>query len=295
MKKSLFFALALALLPFLSNSNLYSAEAAATPAPADAEASDTNAPDPAVDKDLVELIGRINQKIQAEKTNESDYAENMKEFDGLLVKHKDAPAKDRAEILMRKASFYLQVMRMPEKALPIFEQIKKDFPSVQLNGSTDEIITALKGMVEKKKIRDELAPGAPFPDFKESDLEGHDLSISKYKGKVVLVDFWATWCPPCIVKVPEIVKTYNKYHDKGFEVVGISLDEEKDKLETFIKQRKMPWPEFFDGKRWDNKLAVKYGIDQTPTTYLIGRDGKIIALLDGTEDLDEVVGKAMKP
>ena len=111
---------------------------------------------------------------------------------------------------------------------------------------------------------------------------------------MVLIDFWATWCPPCIAKLPEIQKVYDKYHGKGFEVVGISLDVEKDRLEQFIKQKKMPWPEFFDGKRWENKLAVKYGVDVTPTSYLIGRDGKIIAALTGSENLDEEIGKALK-
>jgi peroxiredoxin len=99
---------------------------------------------------------------------------------------------------------------------------------------------------------------------------------------------------PCIVKLPEIQKAYDKFHDKGFEVVGVSLDEDKDRLEQFIKQKNMPWPEYFDGKRWENKLAVKYGVDATPTGYLLDRNGKIIKQLTGDDDLDSDIAQALK-
>ena len=149
-------------------------------------------------------------------------------------------------------------------------------------------------MVEKKKIQDALAPGVTFPDFDEKDLEGKALSIGKYKGKVVLVDFWATWCVPCVMDLPEVSKVYDKFHDKGFEIVGISLDEDKAKLEQFVKQRKMPWPQFFDGKRWENKLATKYGVQSTPSGYLIDRHGKIIMALSHADGLEAAVAKALE-
>jgi peroxiredoxin len=96
-----------------------------------------------------------------------------------------------------------------------------------------------------------------------------------------------------VLELPKIQDAYNKYHDQGFEVVGISLDEDKARLEQFIKQRKMPWPQFFDGKKWENKLAVKYGVEQTPTGYLLDRDGKIIAMPTAEDDLDSEIAKAL--
>src|SRR5215469_2701384 len=293
MKKLLLSALATVLLPLSFSYRAVSAETNLTETTSATNAT-TAAASAAVGADLDELVTRINTKLkQQDKINETDLADNIKEFDTLVAKHKDAPPAARAQILLMKANLYLQVLHDPEKALPVLKQIKSDFPTVQLNGGMDDFINTVQAMVEKQKIRGSLVPGAAFPDFNEKDLDGKPLAISNYKGKVVLVDFWATWCPPCVMELPKIQDAYNKYHDQGFEVVGISLDEDKGRLEQFIKQRKMPWPEFFDGKRWENKLAVKYGVEQTPTGYLLDRDGKIIASPTAEDDLDAQVAKAL--
>jgi peroxiredoxin len=292
MNKRLLFALSALLLPLLNTDYVYSVETNATAAAPDAVAAKAPA-SPAI-AGLNELVTRVNDKLQHDKNAEVDLADNLKEFDALVATHKGADPEDIVRILSMKAQLYLEVLNNPEKALAVFKQVKRDYPTIKINGDTEEVITMLEGMVDRKKIRDELAPGKPFPDFNENDVAGNPLSISKYKGKVVLVDFWATWCVPCIVKLPEIQKAYDKFHGQGFEVVGVSLDEEKERLQQFIKQKKMPWPEFFDGKRWENKLAQKYGVDQTPTAYLLDREGKIISKLSGDEDLNDEVAQALK-
>lgn len=292
MNKSILFALAGLLLTLGPNSNILMAQ----PAPA-ADQPAAAAPDESTNAamaDLNNLVSRINDKLQQGKDTEADLADNLKEFDALAAKHKDSPPDDRAMILARKAALYMQVLNEPEKALPVFKQIKTEFPTAKISGHIDEIVADLQGMVERKQASARLSPGSAFPDFHETDVNGKPLSISQFKGKVVLVDFWATWCPPCVKEVPAIQKTYEKFHGQGFEIVGISLDEEKDSLVKFTAEKKMPWPEFFDGKKWENKLAVKYGVDATPTTYLLGRDGKIIKKLDPGDDVEAAVAQALK-
>ena len=277
----------MSLLLLLSGRPVFSAE---TNAPTNGAGSATNA----VNADLNDLVTRINDKLRQDKTNETDLADNLKEFDALVAKHTNAAPADRTQILVMKAQLYLQVLDEPEKALEIFKQIKNDYPTAQLNGNTESIISSLQGDIDRRKSREALVPGALFPDFSETDLKGKPLAISNYKGKVVLVDFWATWCMPCVLELPQVQQAYEKFHSKGFEIVGVSLDEDKGKLEQFIEQKKMPWPEFFDGKRWENKLAVKYGVDSTPTGYLLDRNGKIIAKLASADDLETEVAKALK-
>jgi peroxiredoxin len=168
------------------------------------------------------------------------------------------------------------VLNDPEKAVGVLKQIKQDYPEVQINGNTDNLIEALQKTAEKKKTQGSLAVGAPFPDFNEKDINGKPLSIANYKGKVVLIDFWATWCPPCQIELPNILATYKKYHDQGFEVIGISLDADRQQLDKFLKEQKLPWPQYNDGKFWDTKLVFKYGVSQLPTTYLLDGNGNII-------------------
>ena len=138
-----------------------------------------------------------------------------------------------------------------------------------------------------------LPIGSTFPDFSETDVEGKPISISNYKGKIVLVDFWATWCGPCIGELPNVLKTYEKYHGKGFEIVGISLDSDKSKLTSFTKSKNMPWQQYFDGQGWKNKVGQKYGVRSIPATYLIDKEGKLLAKDLRGEALEQAVAKAL--
>jgi len=130
---------------------------------------------------------------------------------------------------------------------------------------------------ETQKIQALFAPGAQLPDFDEKDIEGKPLSIAKFKGKIVLVDFWATWCGPCVAELPNVLEAYKKYHDKGFEIIGVSLDKEEAVFKAFIAEKGMTWSHYFDGLGWNSKLGKKYGIESIPTTFLLDREGKVIA------------------
>ncbi len=116
-------------------------------------------------------------------------------------------------------------------------------------------------------------------EIKFTSLQGEEIDLAGMGGKVVLVDFWATWCGPCIAELPNVKKAYEAHHADGFEIIGISLDREgdKEKLENFIKEHEMPWPQAFDGGGWQASLAQKFGINSIPATYLIGKDGTVVA------------------
>lgn len=114
-------------------------------------------------------------------------------------------------------------------------------------------------------------------DFTALDTAGQKHDRAAYRGKIVLLDFWATWCPPCRGEVPYVVKAYKEFHSKGFEVLGVSLDRSEAAIKPFTSKAGMAWPEVFDPSQ-KSSLAQKFQVKGIPTNYLIdGTTGKIIA------------------
>ena len=243
--------------------------------------------------ELQEVVTKIQAKLKAGKNTEKDLAEHFPEFDKILAAHKGEKTDDVAQVLLMKAMLYLQVLDDEAKGVPLLTQLKKDFPDTKPAQAVDNILSGMEKQKASKEIQRKLTVGAKFPDFDEKDLEGKPLSIARFKGKVVLVDFWATWCGPCIGELPNVLAAYEKHHPKGFEIVGISLDSDRAKLDKFIADRKMTWAQYYDGKGWQNKLAGVYGVNSIPATYLLDGEGKIIAKNLRGEALEEAVAKAL--
>jgi peroxiredoxin len=243
--------------------------------------------------ELTALIGKVREKLHQGQKTEAELAPELKQFDELIAKHKSEKTDDAAQIVLMKAMLYLQILNNTQKGTELVQQLKQDYPDTTAGKSADSILNNIKQQEARTKIQQTLVEGAKFPDFDEKDLAGNPLSVANYKGKVVLIDFWATWCAPCVNEMPNVIKAYEKNHDKGFEIIGISLDQDEQRLKSFIKERNITWPQFFDGKQWDNKLAQKYGVESIPATFLLDGEGRIIARGLRGEALQQTLGKVL--
>jgi Peroxiredoxin len=171
------------------------------------------------------------------------------------------PADARLPVLRMTKAQALEIYD-PDRARAIFTDLTKD--------DDPELSGAAKAALEMMVLRDKPV------DLTFTAADGSPFDLADLRGKVVLLDFWATWCPPCVEEVPELVATYEKFRGQGLAIVGISLDENKAALEKFTAENKMTWPQFFDGRGWENELAKRFGIQTVPTMWLLDREGKLV-------------------
>ncbi len=142
-------------------------------------------------------------------------------------------------------------------------------------GKSDPKATAsLQNQLKAMKGR---SAGGEAPDFTQNDPEGKPVSLHDFRGKVLLIDFWASWCGPCRRENPNVVRVYEKYKDKGFEILGVSLDRTRDRWLQAIEKDKLNWYHVSDLKGWKNEVAALYGVRSIPHTILLDAEGKIIA------------------
>ncbi len=140
--------------------------------------------------------------------------------------------------------------------------------------STSEYVVKLKEIVQEQK---KTAIGSVAPDFTMNDAEGKPVQLSSLRGKVVMIDFWASWCGPCRLENPNIVKVYQQYHAKGFEILGVSLDRGREEWLKAIQDDKLEWIHVSDLQYWQNAAARLYAVNSIPQSFLLDKEGKIIA------------------
>jgi thiol-disulfide isomerase/thioredoxin len=174
-----------------------------------------------------------------------------------------------------------------------------EFTNISASGDSFEIVKSTQ-TVEETVPQASLSAGHKAIPFHARTTDAKDVNFpNDYKGKIVLLDFWATWCGPCRAELPNVVAVYNKFHDKGFDVLSVSLDQENDgeKLAKFTRDNHMPWPQIYDGKFWHAEIAVAYAIDSIPRAYLVdGNSGEILGEGDDIrgEGLQTAVEKALE-
>jgi thiol-disulfide isomerase/thioredoxin len=239
------------------------------------------------------LIARIHLGLDDGRKTETEFAPELNQFDALAAKYKDGNPEDAAKVLYAKAFLLFKTFDDIAKARESIRQLGQEFPRTEPGRHAEEVLGAIQREEERREIQSTLVVGATFPEFKEMDLQGKPLWLHNYKGKVVLINFWATWNMASVAELPNLLATYGQYRGRGFEIVGVNLDEDRAEVVAFTRQKNLVWPQYFDGGAWTNKLAMKYGIDNLPATFLIDRDGKILAKQLTGEALAEAVRKAV--
>lgn len=251
-------------------------------------------------KSFVEKSGKAQQKVMDElyqnygkefvmnrnpDTSSTRYKQLMQDYDTLS----DTGQKEEIESLKQFvkanpksfAAIYLLNGYATTVDLSELENLYASLPPKYKNTKSGKSIISV---INARKI---TAIGNTAPDFTQPDTSGNPVKLSDFRGKYVLVDFWASWCGPCRAENPNLVKTYNKYKEKGFRVLGISLDQPGKKTSWLAAIHKdgLTWTQVSDLKFWDNEVAVLYGIKAIPSNLLLDQQGKIIAKDLRGEDL----------
>jgi thiol-disulfide isomerase/thioredoxin len=247
--------------------------------------------------ELAAVTAQVKAKFDAGKTSRADLAENLAVINGLIMNHiKDGNREQVARLYLLDAHIYADGLKKPARARAIWVQVVRDFPgTLAAQGAAISIarLDAQAAADPGPNVPVGLEVGEKFPDFNETDIAGQPLSVAAHRGRVTMIDFWATWCPPCRAEMPNVIATYNQYYPEGFDIVGVSLDDNQNAVTPFTQARGMAWPQYCDGLGWDNKLAKKYGVQSIPMDYLLDRHGVIIGKGLRGEELGQAVAKAV--
>ncbi len=240
------------------------------------------------------------KRIKAEQDAASPAEQNTAEFQNAMqAKHKELQVEQKATLkifILSNPDSYLSLLALYSVAGPSPDPSEVD----PLYNSLSDRLKATETAKNLKKSLDGLrttAIGVTAPDFTQNDVNGAPVKLSSFRGKYVLLDFWASWCGPCRQENPNVVKAYNKYKDKNFTIVGVSLDRPNGKAAWLaaIQSDGLSWTQVSDLKFWSNQVAALYSITSIPANFLIDPNGKIIARdLRGDDlenKLEEVLAK----
>jgi len=183
-------------------------------------------------------------------------------------------------IIQREIIYYLELQELDS----LTNSLSPELANYQYTQNLTKRIAVLKT----------LQPGMAAPDFTQNDKDGNPIKLSDFKGKVVLVDFWASWCGPCRRANPTVVAMYKKYNNKGFTVFGVSMDNNREKWLAAIEADGLTWSQVSTLEGWANPVGKLYGVNSIPHAVLINRDGTIIKRGVNAEELNGILGDILK-
>ena len=194
----------------------------------------------------------------------------------------------------------LEMANRAEEVLAVFEKLEERYPNNyyvldELARIHEELGNSELAEEYRKKVNPmvELV-GKVVPDFSATDLDGKPISLQQYRGKVILLDFWAIWCGFCLAEMPNVKRVYDTYKDQGFDIIGVNLDTNETRLRNYLKENDIQWRQIFSGQKWKSPLVQQYHIRSIPAPCLIARDGTLISSEARGLKLEQLVVEALK-
>ena len=214
-----------------------------------------------------------------------------KEFDAYMARVKEEQLKIMAANPSVETAAYNLNFMMNEMSL---EQLEQVFGQFDEKVRKSELVKDVRDCLE---LRQRIEPGRPAPEFTLARRDGSLLNLSDFRGKVVVLDFWASWCKPCRASFPWVREFYKEYKDKGVEIIGVSIDEKKASWEKALDEEQLPWPQVLDEKaKGGYRVDKLYHVQAVPMFVIVDKEGKIVmrAHMESKEELSAVVEEALK-
>lgn len=244
--------------------------------------------------DLQVLVARISQKLRTGQATHELLAPEIGEFDALLAKYASRKNDAVARIALMRAMLFVEVLGDYDRAWPLLEQFQREYAHTFLAKSSFNTIQQVRREMDSAGLL-VLTPGSEFPGFASTDINGQRFALEDYRGRVLLVHFWATWNPESHAQLPLLRAAWEAYQKRGFSIIGISLDEDEAALRKALEDEHIEWPQHNDGHRWENEIVQLTGVTYIPGLYLIDRDGHIIARRFPAERLEHILADHLGP